>query len=123
MLESVDKALADRVENYLDGVVPFNALGGDEDSPAGDLLRNRIEGFVEAMRDEYRLDVDVSDALREHIVGQASEMNDAPAIERLITEKLYDPMTDVLLADEVGESARLDWDEEAGAVTVGASED
>mgnify|MGYP006287190721 CR=1 FL=1 len=118
VLESVDTSLADRVENYLDAAIAFNDLAGDENSPAGAMLRKRIDGFVGAMKDEYRLSVEVTDGLRERIIGKAASLSDAPAIEQLITDLLYTPMTDALLSGTVERSARLDWDAEQERVVV-----
>ena len=123
ILESVDSKLADRVEDYLDSVVAFTDLAGGGDSPAGDLLRQRIDGFVEAMDQEYNLTVDVADEVRERIVERSEELTDARDIEQLVTDWLYDPMTDALLADEVGDAAQIIWDDDEEAVTVRSEED
>lgn len=118
ILSSVDSSVAERVDGYLDAVVPFTDLAGGGASPASDLLRDRIDGFVEAMDEEYQVEVEVSDSVRERIVDRAGELSDANAIEELISEWLYDPMTDALLADEVTEAARITWDDDREEIGV-----
>jgi len=118
ILESVDSGVAERVDGYLDAVVPFTDLAGGGASPAGDLLRDRMDAFVQAMDEEYQVEVEVSDDVREHIVDRASDLSDANAIEELISERLYGPMTDLLLADEVTEAARIVWDGEQEEIRV-----
>jgi ATP-dependent Clp protease ATP-binding subunit ClpA len=110
--------VAERVDGYLDAVVPFTDLAGGGASPAGDLLRDRMDAFVQAMDEEYQVEVEVSDDVREHIVDRASDLSDANAIEELISERLYGPMTDLLLADEVTEAARIVWDGEQEEIRV-----
>ena len=123
ILESVDSKLADRVEDYLDSVVPFSDLSGGGDSPAADLVRGRIESFIEAMDQEYNLDVDVTDAVEEAIVEASKQTGDARALEELVTDWLYEPMTDALLDDRVGERAVVDWNEQEECVEIGAASD
>ncbi len=118
ILESVGGSLADRIEDYLDAVIPFSDLSGGEDTPAGDLLDRRIESFVEAMREEYKLEVEVSANLRDRIVERSVELADVHALDELVTEWLYAPMTDALLDDAIEQTARVDWDAEAEAVVV-----
>ncbi|MFB6351121.1 MAG: hypothetical protein ABEN55_09325 [Bradymonadaceae bacterium] len=118
ILESVDSKLADRVEDYLDAAIAFNDLSGGGESPAEDLLDQRIEAFIEAMDQEYKLEVEVTDEVRTEIVAAAEGLADVNELEDLVTNWLYDPMTEALLADEIGESARVGWDADSETVAI-----
>jgi len=122
ILESIDTKLADRVEDYLDAVIAFNDLSGGGESPAEDLLDQRIEAFVEAMEQEYKLEVEVTPEVRDRIVEAAEGLADVNDLEDLVTRWLYDPMTEALLADRIGERARVGWDDEAGSIEITTSE-
>lgn len=118
ILESVDPKLADRVEDYLDAVVPFTDLAGGADSPTVALLEKRVDEFVEAMADEYNVSVHVADEVREQIVEQSAELTDSTAIEELIADWLYEPMTDALLSDRISKAARIEWNEEESEAEI-----
>ncbi len=122
VLESVDEALADRVEDYLDSVIPFSDLSGGGESPVDDLIEQRVESFIEAMREEYKLEVEVTSRVREELVEKGAELGDVRELETLVTESLYTPMTDALLADEIDGTARVVWDSVAEEVRIASAD-
>jgi len=120
LLESVGSDVAERVDGYLDAVVPFTDLAGGGESRAREMLHDRIESFVEAMSEEYQIEVEVTEGVREEIARRAEQLSDSTAVERLISERLYEPMTDALLADEVTGRARMNWNAETGSIEIEA---
>jgi ATP-dependent Clp protease ATP-binding subunit ClpC len=117
-LEAIGAGVAERLEGYLDAVVPFDALSGADDGPARSLLDQRIESFVEAMHEEYDLDIEVGDTLETRILEQASTLEDTQAVEDLISTWLYEPTTEALLNDEIRHRGRLVWSETDEAVDI-----
>ncbi len=117
-LEALDNSLAGRLRDYVDAAVSFRELGGTGESPAIELLERRIDSFIEAMRNEYRLDIDLDPSLRDRLIERASEMSDARSIERLVTDLLYAPVTAALLKGQGGDSPRLCWNAESDSVEI-----
>lgn len=116
-LDALDKVLASQLRDEVDAAVAFHALG-QGGQVALELLQRRTDAFIKALQDEYNLSVRVDSSLDEYLREKASQMGDARAIETLIGEHLYQPVTQALLKGQGGQTPRLCWDAERGEVRV-----
>ena len=123
--EELDKSFAARVRGHVDAMIMFEELGGDESSPARDLLRRHVEQFKHGMSVEYGVEVELGEALHQQLEQRALAANNAQEVEEVVEELLFAPVTERLLrgsgamsADKgaalvVAQRMCIDWDEDA----------
>jgi ATP-dependent Clp protease ATP-binding subunit ClpC len=110
----------DRLANEIDGVVPFVDLCAETSDPARELLSERIDRFVSSMREEYHLEVVISESLRQALEDRATDVRSLDDADEVVTEWLYEPMTSALIGGRIDGQARLEWEDGAVQVVVGA---
>ncbi|AWV90277.1 AAA family ATPase [Bradymonas sediminis] len=120
-LRALPSGLASQLRDPIDAAVAFHSLGQGGDVVL-ELLEQRTDAFIEALRNEYRLAVQIDASLTEYLREQASQVADARAVEALISEHLYQPVTQALLNGEGGASPRLFWDARRAQVRVAPSD-
>ncbi|MFW5967232.1 MAG: AAA family ATPase [Persicimonas sp.] len=114
----MDESVANRLRAHVDAAVAFRRLGGRGESPAIELLERRIASFIDAMQSEYKLAIAIEDAVREHLVERAGRLDDARSVEQLVSQHLYEPVTEALLEGKGGDEPRLVWREDKEGVEV-----
>lgn len=117
-LRNHDTALVDRLASHCDAVVAFGDLSERGGEPVRALLQQRVDAFVAAMRDEYAIDVALSDELRTELSARADTLRDARGVDELADSLLYSPVTDAMLKDACHGRIVLGWVGEDGGVTV-----
>ncbi|MFB6262583.1 MAG: AAA family ATPase [Bradymonadaceae bacterium] len=117
-LESVAPAVADELGPYLDGVVRFGRSRNADDDAVEGILDERFDEFASAMQREYQVEVETGARLRSELEQRVPEAPTAEELDSLVERWLHRPVTEALLADEVRDFARLEWDAEAGEVVV-----
>ena len=122
ILASWDRQLAARIKEQVDSVIAFRHLAGQGSSPAIDLLLRRLAFFRDGMRQEYKIEVVLSEPLRAHLIERVVEIENAYGIEALLDDHLYTTMTNALLAGECHPVTRIDWDAERQEVIISQEE-
>lgn len=120
-LAALDNVLASQLRDEVDAAVAFRSLGHGRDVVL-ELLEQRTDAFIVALQNEYKLEVQIDASLDAYLREQASQMSDARAIEALISEHLYQPVTQALLSGQGGERPRLSWDAKNAEVRVDSSD-
>ncbi len=118
ILDSHDQAFGARVRDYVDGVIGFRSLSSTGQSSIHQLVERRINQFVAALRDEYLIEVTITPVLREFIETSAASTPEAAAIEALVDNFLFDPVTSALLRGGVGNAITLDFVDEQVVLTA-----
>lgn len=118
VLESHDASFANRIREYVDEVIAFDGLDSGGAKPARELVRRRLESFVNAMRSEYMIEVVIDAQLQHHLEVCAESLSGAQAIHELVDDMLFDPVTDTLLAGHASEEIQLSWNLEEERVCV-----
>ena len=118
LLRAHDANLADRLAEYVDATIAFRDLGGSAGSPALQLVEQRIESFVLAMKEEYAIDVEIAVELADELKRRARLIRDARSIDELTESLLYSPVTDAMLGDGCATHVVLHWRAESGDVVV-----
>lgn len=128
--EELDQSFAARVRGHVDAMIMFEELGGDESSPARDLLRRHIDQFKHGMSVEYGVEVSLDEELQRELERRALEANNAREVEEVVEELLFAPVTERLLRggmarhnDEedsvLSQQMRICWDEENACSVLG----
>lgn len=98
-----------RISAQVDAVVTFVGLGDGGAQPALELLERRILRFIDSMYNEYKVHVYLHETLRTYLKQGALESASGRGIEALISECLYSPMTDALLAGVESTELEMEW--------------
>lgn len=123
ILRSHDASLADRLSEHVDAVVPFRDLGAAGGSPVLLLIEQRLQAFVAAMQEEYAIEVEIGDGLREELDRRAQLIRDARTVDELTESLLYSPVTDAMLTEGCGNHVLLSWHGDTEEVVVRAIPD
>ena len=117
--DHLDRVFAQRLAEHVDAVISFQGLrrGGEQATPAVALMQRQVQRFVQAMRDEYRVEVRLDPELHEALLERAARCDDARDVETLAEHLLYAPVTESLLEGLVERQLQLRWRD--GLVQVG----
>ena len=116
-LDGVDAELAARVEARVDALVAFRELSGDGAAGARQLLKRLLDQLCAHAEREYGLRVDLDASLHEVLERRVSAIGNARAIEALVDEVVYRPLTELLLGGHTQSDVTLSWDARQGRAT------
>jgi ATP-dependent Clp protease ATP-binding subunit ClpC len=108
-----DPGLADRLADHVDATILFEDLSRRGGEPARRLVDQRIDAFVTAMSEEYAIEVEIHDTLREEIELRVEDLRDAQSIDELVDSLLYSPITDAMLGQGCAPRVELRFKSEA----------
>jgi ATP-dependent Clp protease ATP-binding subunit ClpA len=107
-LARLSPELAERIKGYAVTTVMFRGLNVDGGNLAVELVDDRLASLRLSVRDEYGLDLVVSDALRRKIVDRVRESRDAREIEAAVRDLVIERLTRRLLDGVDGEKLTID---------------
>ncbi|TXD38166.1 ATP-dependent Clp protease ATP-binding subunit [Lujinxingia vulgaris] len=116
-LSGVDAELAAQVASHVDALVAFRDLSGDGASGARQLLQRLLQRFSAHAEREYGFRVELDTSLQEVLDRRVATIGNARAIEALVDEVVYRPLTELLLGGHTRGDVVLSWDASQGRAT------
>lgn len=113
-----DETLASRLRNRVDDVVSFSHLSEDADRGALALLDSILERFVDNLRTEYDVDIEVTSRLEEALATRVRSLAKARDVEEAVDRLLVEPMARKLLEGTDAQGFVVDWDADDDCVKL-----
>ena len=116
--EAIEKRLPSKMRDLMDAVVEFEPMGSQNEEATLRLLDQRIDHFVQGMRQEYKIQVTLTPQMLAMVRQQTLNAHSARALIQITERFLFDPITHALLAGSASDSLTLDWDKTTDSVCV-----
>ena len=113
-----DQQLASRLRDRVDGVISFADLSEDAETGALALLDAKLDRVIQNMEDEYDIDLEVTDGLRDELADRVRSLARAGEVEDVVDRLVVTPVADTLLGSGGIDAMAIEWDEEAPEVRV-----
>jgi len=97
LLRAIAPELDDRLRGYAFEFIPFRGMSRDDAGLADDMVRARLEEFVETIFEQYHIHVTVHEDTVQAVIERVQALRDVREVDRAFRELIVDPVSDRLL--------------------------
>ena len=116
--EVSDDPVFERIERRVDGVVSFAGLSDDGHAGVAALLRSLLERFADNLKDEYGVDVEITDQVIDVLDDKVRNCSETRQVESVVEELVVEPTVRRLLGSDGVRDLAIVWDEDVDEIVV-----